>query len=59
MSVANLAQKLQRSNEVGMGGAPKLSTNSIQTLMSLSKEFEGISDTCLLILHLEVTLFFC
>ncbi len=53
--VSQLAQKLHRSNEVvGLLATPKLSTNSIQTLLSHAKEFEALADTCLIILHLEV-----
>ncbi len=55
--MTQLAQKLRRSNEVvGLLSTPKLSTNSIQTLLSHAKEFEAMSDVCLVVLHLEVRL---
>ena len=38
-----------------IGGLPQLSNNSVQTLLSLAKEFENIADTCLLVLHIEVS----
>jgi len=39
------------------GGSDSLSTlpeSNIQTLLELTKEFEDLADTCLLVLHLEV-----
>jgi exocyst complex component 4 len=55
-SIVRLSERFLQSNmKSGIGGLPKLSNNSIQTLMSLAKEFEDIADTCLLVLHIEVS----
>ena len=43
-----------RAMNARLGALPKLPENSIQTLTSLAREFEELSDTCLLVLHLEV-----
>ena len=55
-SLLSLVTGLKASNAArfGMAHLPKLSENSIQTLTSRALEFEELSDTCLLVLHLEV-----
>jgi len=55
VGVSALASKLARANEMGLSD---LSENSIQTLTSHAREFQAMADTCLIILHLEVTDFF-
>ena len=50
-----MAERFNQSNMNAIGGLPQLSNNSVQTLMSLAKEFENIADTCLLVLHIEVS----
>ena len=37
-----------------VGTLSRLPENSIQTLTSLATDFDELSDTCLLVLHLEV-----
>ena len=54
VGVTRLAERFNHSNMNAIGGLPQLSNNSVQTLMSLAKEFENIADTCLLVLHIEV-----
>ena len=54
VGVTRLAERFNHSNMNALGGLPQLSNNSVQTLMSLAKEFENIGDTCLLVLHIEV-----
>ena len=55
-----MANTFTASNAAGSalvrGLLPKLSPNSIQTLTSWAKEFEAISQLCLLIFHIEVRL---
>ena len=46
--------KASNANSFGVAHLPKLSENSIKTLTSRALEFEELSDTCLLVLHLEV-----
>ena len=53
-SILSLAKEFHNSNSVAIGNLPKLPENSVQTLISLAKEFEDLSSTCLLVLHLEV-----
>jgi len=48
-SVLKFASSLPGKNQ-----SPPLSENTIQTLISLAKEFEELADICLLVLHLEV-----
>ena len=42
------------NNASKLCSSPMLPNNSIQTLTSLARDFEELSDTCLLVLHLEV-----
>lgn len=42
------------SSLTGKGQTPALPENTVQTLISLAKEFEELADICLLVLHLEV-----
>ncbi len=48
-----MAADFRKHNANNIGG-PKLPDNSVQTLMALAREFEELSSTCLLVLHLEV-----
>lgn len=58
VNVTLVSQKLMRANEARIGGMMQLSNDSIQHLQALAKDFEDISHTCLLILHLEVSCFY-
>ena len=49
-----MAKEFHNSNSATIGTLPKLPDNSVQTLISLAREFEDLSSTCLLVLHLEV-----
>ena len=53
-AVLSLAAGFGASNASSKIGNLRLSENSVQTLTSLAREFEELSDTCLLVLHLEV-----
>lgn len=53
-NILTLANGFKSSNASKVGDFPRLPDNSVQTLISLAREFEELSDTCLLVLHLEV-----
>ena len=53
-NILALARDFHNSNAAAIGNLPKLPENSVQTLISLAREFEDLSSTCLLVLHLEV-----
>ena len=53
-NILAMAKEFHSSNSATFGDLPKLPENSVQTLISLAREFEDLSSTCLLVLHLEV-----
>lgn len=53
MPVKSTSSGIMMSGEV-----PPVSDASVQTLTSLAKDFEELAHTCLLVLHLEVSIVF-